>query len=62
MTTLELEYALAKQVPDMARGSAIETNYGTIRLDPEDSQKVAAFVEKLLRKKIADATKITHRR
>lgn len=50
-----LEYALAKQVPDMARGCTIETNYGGIQLEPEDAQKVAALVEKLLRNKLAKA-------
>ena len=48
----ELCYALAKQVPDLAVHATFETNYGTLRLDYEDSQKVAALVEKLLRKKL----------
>lgn len=55
-TALRIEYALAKQVPDMVRGCTIETSYGSIRLEPEDSQKVAALVEKLLRKKLRSAT------
>lgn len=29
-----LQYALAKQVPDMARGFAIHTNYGDITIPP----------------------------
>lgn len=50
--TLRVEYALAKQVPDMARGCTIETNYGSIQLAPEDAQKVAVLVANLLRKKL----------
>lgn len=51
-TVLRLQYALAKQVPDMSRGCTIETSYGGIQLEPEDSQKVAALVEKLLTKRL----------
>lgn len=43
-----LEYALAKQVPDMGRGCTISTSYGDFELEPEDSQKVAALVKRLL--------------
>jgi hypothetical protein len=52
VTELELSYALAKQVPDVALHATFETNYGTLRLDYEDSQKVAELVEKLLLKKL----------
>lgn len=48
----EIEYALAKQVPDIACHAVFETNYGQLRLDAEDSQEVAALVERLLRKKL----------
>lgn len=34
MTTQEIRYALAKQVPDMARGFTIHTNYGDIVIKP----------------------------
>lgn len=52
MNADELSYALAKQVPDLATHATFETNYGQLRLDYDDSQKVAALVEKLLRKKL----------
>lgn len=44
-----IEYALAKQVPDIAVHAVFETNYGQLRLEYGDSQKVAGLVEKLLR-------------
>ena len=34
MNPLEIEYALAKQVPDMARGFRISTSYGDIAIEP----------------------------
>ena len=34
MNPLDLEYALAKQVPDMARGFRISTSYGDIAIEP----------------------------
>lgn len=52
MTGEMLSYALAKQVPDISTHATFETNYGQLRLDYEDSQKVAALVEKLLRNKL----------
>ena len=48
----DLGYALAKQVPDMERGFAISTRYGDLQIDGEDAVKVAALVERLLRKKL----------
>lgn len=51
MSEFDLGYALAKQVPDLASGVTFETNYGRLHLDQGDSRKVAALVEKLLRKK-----------
>lgn len=50
-----IQYALAKQVPDMERGCVIETNYGSLSLEPEDAQKVAALVGQLLREKLLNA-------
>jgi len=55
MTHDEVAYALAKQVPDLATQAVFDTNYGSLRLDHVDSQKVAALVEKLLRKKLPRA-------
>ena len=51
------EYALSKQVPDIACHAVFETNYGQLTLDYEDSQKVAALVERLLRKKLETLAK-----
>lgn len=51
-----LSYALAKQVPDISTHATFETNYGQLRLDYEDSQKVAALVEKLLRKQLKSSS------
>lgn len=34
MNTEDLTYALSKQVPDMARGFTIATNYGDITVPP----------------------------
>lgn len=53
MTGTQLSYALAKQVPDIACHATFETSYGQLRLDYEDSQKVAALVARLLEKKLA---------
>jgi hypothetical protein len=49
----QTEYALAKQVPDMARGCTIHTNYGEIALSPDEAAKLAKTVEKLLNKRLA---------
>lgn len=54
MDAKQLSYALAKQVPDIARNNALfETNYGRLTLDDADSKKVAKLVEKLLQRKLA---------
>jgi hypothetical protein len=47
--TAATEYALAKQVPDMARGCTVETSYGGVELDATEGAKVGALVERLLR-------------
>lgn len=54
-TLLHIEYALAKQVPDIRCHAVFETNYGQLRLDDLDSHKVAVLVEKLLRAKLRKA-------
>lgn len=58
MDQLRILYALAKQVPDMAREVRIETNYGTVSLYGADARKVAALVERLLRAKLKAAERI----
>lgn len=47
-----IEYALAKQVPDIRCHAVFETNYGQLQLDDLDAHKVAVLVEKLLRAKL----------
>ncbi|WP_166741131.1 hypothetical protein [Pseudomonas aeruginosa] len=37
MDKLEIEYALAKQVPDMARGFTIATSYGELHVGAVDA-------------------------
>jgi len=48
----QTQYALAKQVPDMARGCTIHTNYGELKLSPDEAAKLAKAVEKLLKKRL----------
>jgi len=54
MNRQELSYALAKQVPDIARRAVFDTDYGSLRLDPEDSKQVGELVERLLKKRLSD--------
>jgi hypothetical protein len=42
MTPTEISYALAKQVPDMARGFTIQTSYGDIVIEPGWMAKLLA--------------------
>jgi hypothetical protein len=53
---LDTSYALAKQIPDMARGCAIHTAYGQIEIYPDEAEKLAKFVEKLLEKRLTKLT------
>jgi hypothetical protein len=54
-STLRIEYALAKQVPEIARVARFDTAYGELRLTGGDAKKVAALVSKLLRVKLTTA-------
>lgn len=47
-----LDYALAKQVPDMENGFTISTSYGFIRIDAEDALAFARLASELLTKKL----------
>ena len=58
MEHIHILYALAKQVPDMAREVRIETSYGELALYGADAHKVAALVEKLLQAKLKAAEPI----
>lgn len=53
----DLKYALAKQVPDMARGFLIGTSYGSIIIDAEDSAQVIKALTKILERKLAKLNK-----
>lgn len=45
----EIEYSLAKRVPDMERGFTIATNYGDLRFEAgPGAERVRAAVEKAL--------------
>lgn len=45
----QLSYALAKQVPDMARGFTIATNYGDITIPPGwMAERIRSHVEHVL--------------
>jgi hypothetical protein len=50
-----IRYALAKQVPDMARGFSIHTSYGDIALAAEDAASVAELVRSILQRQLARA-------
>lgn len=49
-----IEYALAKQVTDMARGFAIETNYGMIEISSAQAEPIIKAVREALQKELAE--------
>lgn len=51
MNELELEYALAKQVPAMRYRVTLETDYGDLTLEGRDAERIAVLVRKLLEAK-----------
>lgn len=53
VSVLKLQYALAKQVPDMARGFTIETNYGSITIEPEQARSIMDTVDEVLSAQLA---------
>jgi hypothetical protein len=55
MTPDALRYALSKQVPDMARGVLVHTNYGELTLDGRDAERVAALVRRPLEARLRAA-------
>lgn len=58
MTEDEISYALAKQVPDMARGFSICTSYGAIDIPPgRVADAVARAVTRALQCELLAATK-----
>ena len=48
-----ISYALAKQVPDMARGFTISTSYGDIQIDAENAEAFQRLAQLLLTNKLA---------
>lgn len=57
MNKEDLEYALAKQLPSMARGFEIATSYGTFTINAEDSAPVIKAVSKIIERKLARLSK-----
>lgn len=52
MSAGELEYALAKQVPDMARGFTIETSYGRIVIEADQAPKIIRVARAALQREL----------
>ena len=53
-TELQLSYALAKQVPDMARGFSIHTSYGEIAVVPGPlADQIQALVRQATERELA---------
>jgi hypothetical protein len=48
----DIGYALAKHVSDMEHGFRIETNYGSLVIDSDEAQPIAALLRYLLKKKL----------
>ncbi len=53
----DLKYALAKQLPSMARGFEVATSYGTFTIEAEDSAPVIKVLKKILARKLAKLKK-----
>ncbi len=50
-----ISYALAKQVPAMARGFTISTSYGDIRIEADDAEPFQRLAKLMLNQKLANA-------
>ncbi|UXI68062.1 hypothetical protein [Tahibacter amnicola] len=55
---LQIEYALAKQIPSMSRGVELHTVYGSMSLHDGDAEKVGRLVEKLLYARLKQIDKL----
>lgn len=51
----QISYALSKQVPNMAHGFTIHTDYGDIQIAAADALEFAALADKLLTKRLLSA-------
>lgn len=49
----DTHYALAKQVPDMARGFTLHTTYGDLQIEPEEAAAFIRLTKSVLMKRIA---------
>lgn len=56
---IHLAYAIAKKVPDMARGFTVHTNYGDIAIAGQLAKRVQALVRNALLK---DLSRLERRR
>lgn len=54
MSADDLEYSLAKRVPDMARGFTIETSYGRILIEADDAPKIISEVRAALQRELTE--------
>ncbi|MCP3022279.1 hypothetical protein [Cupriavidus basilensis] len=50
-----IRYALARHVPDMARGFSIQTNYGDLVIEAEDATAFAMLARAILQGNLAHA-------
>lgn len=50
-----ISYALAKQVPAMARGFTISTSYGDIEIAADDAEAFQRLAKLMLNQKLANA-------
>jgi hypothetical protein len=50
-----ISYALAKQVPAMARGFTISTSYGDIEVDADDAEQFQRLAKLMLTQQLANA-------
>ncbi len=55
--TDNLEYSLAKQVPDMERGFSINTNYGGCFIEADDAAPIIKAVRAALERNLKTALK-----
>ena len=55
--TDDIEYSLAKRVPNMERGFAIETDYGRILIEADQAPKIIKAVRAALNADLVEARK-----
>ncbi len=55
--TDDLEYSLAKRVPDMESGFSISTNYGELFIDADEAEPIIKAVRRAIEKNLKIAKK-----